>query len=41
MCGKIYWKLYTVLSYRGVVYLLYIYFKISCVLLLVVLFVLL
>jgi len=29
--GK-YWKLYTVLSYRGVVYLLYVlYFKMSCV----------
>ena len=32
MCGKKYWKLYTVLSYLGVVYLLYIlYFKASCV----------
>ena len=31
MCGGKYWKLYTVLSYRGVVYLLYMYFKMSCV----------
>jgi len=31
-CGKKYYKLYTVLSYLGVVYLLYmLYFKISCV----------
>jgi len=30
MCGKKYWKLYTLLSYRGVVYLLYmLYFKMS------------
>ena len=28
MCGEKYWKLYTVLSYRGVVYLLYmLYFN--------------
>jgi len=28
MCGKKYWKLYTVFSYRGVVCLLYmLYFK--------------
>ena len=32
MCGKKYWKLYTVLSYLGVVYFLYmLYFKMSCV----------
>ena len=32
MCGEKYWKLYTVLSYRGVVNLLYmLYFKMSCV----------
>ena len=32
MCGKKYYKLYTVLSYLGVVYLLYmLYFKTSCV----------
>ena len=32
MCGKKYKKLYTVLSYLGVVYLLYmLYFKMSCV----------
>ena len=32
MCGKKYWKLYTVLSSLGVVYLLYmLYFKIFCV----------
>ena len=32
MCGEKYWKLCTVLSYRGVVYLLYMsYFKMSCV----------
>jgi len=38
MCGEKYWKLYTVLSYLGVVYLFYmLYFKMSCVLLLVVL----
>jgi len=51
MCGEKYWKLHTVLSYRGVVYLLYmLYFKtpnvcivldVLCVLLLVVLCVLL
>ena len=30
--GEKYWKLYTVLSYLGVVYLLYmLYFKMSCV----------
>jgi hypothetical protein len=30
--GKIYWKLYKVLSYLGVVYPLYLlYFKLSCV----------
>ena len=32
MCGEKYWKLYTVLSYRGVVYLLYMLcFKMFCV----------
>jgi len=32
ICGKIYWKLYAVLSDRGDVYRLYmLYFKISCV----------
>ena len=32
MCGEKYWKLYTALSYLGVVYLLYmLYFKMSCV----------
>ena len=32
MCGKKYWKLYTVLFYRGVVYRLFmLYCKMSCV----------
>jgi len=32
MCGEKYWKLYTVLSYCGVVYPLYVlYFKMCCV----------
>jgi len=31
MCGEKYWKLYIVLSYRGVVYRLYMHFEISCV----------
>jgi len=32
MCGEKYWELYTVLSCRGVVYLLYmLYFKMFCV----------
>jgi len=32
MCGEKYWKLYIVLSDRGVVYRLHmLYFKISCV----------
>jgi len=32
MCGEKYWKLYTVFSYHGVVYLLYmLYCKMCCV----------
>ena len=36
MCGKKYSKLYTVLSYRGVVYLLYMVYCCSCLVRIVV-----